>query len=149
MNEPGHDDDDGERLAGAPRGRRRTVRQRAVLATLTGDDRFRSAQQIYLDLNLRGSERIGLTTIYRVLNTLAVQQVVESQRAEHGETLYRLRSDDPGHHHHLLCRQCGRAVPYHPHDLERDAIRFAASHGFADITHHIDVYGTCPQCQAR
>ena len=120
-----------------------------MLATLIGDDRFRSAQQIYLELNLHGNERIGLTTIYRVLHTLAVQQVVESQRAEHGEVLYRLLSDGTGHYHHLLCRNCGRAVPYHPHDLERDAIRFAEGHGFTDVTHHIDVYGTCPQCQAR
>ena len=129
----------------APLRGRRTAQQHAVLDILSGDDHFRSAQHLHLDLNRHRGDRIALTTVYRILQTFTRERIVESQRAEDGEILYRL-SKNRGHHPNLLCRRCGRAIGFQPHDLEQEALRFAAEHGFTDITHHIDVYGTCPRC---
>jgi Fur family transcriptional regulator, ferric uptake regulator len=128
-----------------PRRGRRTAQQHAVLDLLSGDNHFRSAQQLHIDLNQHRGDRIALTTVYRILQTFTRERIVESQRAEDGAILYRL-STDRGHHHNLLCRRCGRAIGFEPHDLEQEAFSFAVEHGFTDITHHIDVYGTCPQC---
>jgi Fur family ferric uptake transcriptional regulator len=129
-----------------PPGRQRaTSQQKAVLQALRDNTNFRSAQQVHLDLNRDRGIRIGLTTVYRVLQTFNHRRIVELQRAEDGEVLYRLCTDSD-HHHNLLCRRCGKAIGFTPHHLEQEAIRFATNHGFTDITHHIDLYGTCPQC---
>ena len=98
--------------AAVPR-RRRTAQQQAVLDMLGGSDHFRSAQQLHLELNRQRPLRVGLATVYRILQTFTDQRTVETQRAEDGETLYRLRTDN-GHHHYLLCRRCGHAVGFTP-----------------------------------
>ena len=85
---------------GRPRGRN-TAKQRLVFEVLGASDRFRSAQQVYLEIRQRSSIRIGLTTVYRILHTLADDRVAETQRAEDGETLYRLRRSAE-HCHYLL-----------------------------------------------
>ena len=73
--------------------------------------------------------RIGLTTVYRILRVFAEQKIAETQRAEDGETLYRLRAK-PGHRHYLLCRRCGHAVGFTPTDFELDVSELAVKHGY-------------------
>ena len=131
---------------GRPRGRN-TVKQRVVFDVLAESDRFRSAQQVYLDIRQRSSVRIGLTTVYRILHALADDSVAETQRAEDGETLYRLRASGE-HRHYLVCRRCGRAEAFTPVALEACTGELPARHRFTDVTHHIDVYGICPQCRS-
>ena len=65
-----------------------------------------------------------------------------------GEHLYRrcTRSDP---HHHLLCRSCGHTVEVADPPVERWAARVAAEHGFADVSHTLEIFGTCAECAAR
>src|SRR3954454_7603981 len=87
---------------------RSTRQKRAVAAALAETDGFRSAQELYAELRARGT-RVGLTTIHNRLRALSDSGEVDVLRAEDGETLYRrCRIDD--HHHHVLCRVCGRTV---------------------------------------
>ncbi|AQT78908.1 Fe2+/Zn2+ uptake regulation protein [Mycolicibacterium litorale] len=125
--------------------RRNTAKQRAVLEVLGTSERFRSAQQLFVVLRSQRPMRIGLTSVYRILRTLADDQIAETQRAEDGETLYRLRTE-PGHRHYLICRLCGRAVGFIPTAIEEQTTGLSAQHGFSDVTHYVDVYGICPQC---
>jgi Fur family ferric uptake transcriptional regulator len=129
----------------APQRRRPTAQQQAVLDALGRSDHFRSAQQIHRELGERPAMRVGLTTVYRILRTLADQRIAEAQRGEDGETLYRLRTT-MAHHHYLLCRRCGAAVAFSPAALEHHTAELTRQHCYADITHHIDLYGTCPRC---
>lgn len=129
-----------------PRQRRSTAKQRAVLHALREQRNFRSAQQLYLDVHRDHELRIGLTSVYRILRTLAADRIAETQRAEDGETLYRLRTE-AGHCHYLICRRCGTAVAFTPLDIEEHTRRLSRQHRYADVTHHVDLYGTCPQCQ--
>jgi Fur family ferric uptake transcriptional regulator len=116
-----------------------------VLDLLRRSDHFRSAQQLHHEIRERHTVRIGLSTVYRILRTLADENIAETQRAEDGEILYRLRLAVE-HRHYLLCRSCGRAVGFTAEDIERHTSRLARRHRFADVTHHIDLYGTCPRC---
>jgi Fur family transcriptional regulator, ferric uptake regulator len=129
-----------------PRRRRSTAKQRAVLEVLQEQENFRSAQQLYLDICRRRQLRIGLTSVYRILRTLAVDRIAETQRAEDGEILYRLRSGS-GHCHYLVCRQCGRAVGFTPVDIEEHTRRLSRQHQYTDVTHYVDLYGICPRCR--
>jgi Fur family transcriptional regulator, ferric uptake regulator len=128
------------------RRRRSTAKQRAVLEVLREQENFRSAQQLYLDIRRHRQLRIGLTSVYRILRTLAADRIAETQRAEDGEILYRLRTG-AGHCHYLLCRRCGRAVGFTPDDIEEHTRRLSQAYRYTDVTHYIDLYGICPRCR--
>jgi Fur family ferric uptake transcriptional regulator len=126
-----------------PAGTRPTRQRRAVAAAMQSFDDFRSAQDIH-DLLRRAGENVGLSTVYRTLQTLADGGEVDVLRTEDGEALYRRCSER--HHHHLVCRACGRTVEVAGPTVESWADSVAAEHGFADVSHTLEIFGTCPAC---
>ena len=126
----------------------RSTKQRAAIVTLLDEvDGFRSAQDLHEELRRRG-ENIGLTTVYRTLQSLAAAELVDAVRTDTGESVYR-RCDAPHHHHHLVCRKCGSAVEVSGRDVESWAAEVAAAHGFSDVNHIIELFGTCGACAKR
>lgn len=124
----------------------RNTRQRRAVADLMEDlDGFRSAQQIHALLEDRG-QNVGLSTVYRTLQALADADEVDALRSDDGETLYRRCSR--GHHHHLVCRACGRTVEVEGPTVERWADRVAEENGFRDISHTLEIFGTCGSCRS-
>jgi Fur family ferric uptake transcriptional regulator len=122
----------------------RNTRQRSAVSTLlTEVAGFHSAQELHAMLRARG-ERVGLTTVYRTLQGLADSGEIDVMRPPGGEHLYRRCSQ--GHHHHLVCRSCGRTVEVEGPTVESWAERVAAQHGFADVSHTLEIFGTCPAC---
>ncbi|MBK0296577.1 transcriptional repressor, partial [Bacillus sp. S34] len=65
-----------------------------------------------------------------------------------GENLY--RACTPGrHHHHLICRACGKTVEIEADEVEAWAQAVAAAHGFARPSHIVDVFGECSACSLQ
>ncbi|GAB3401874.1 transcriptional repressor [Flindersiella endophytica] len=123
----------------------RSTRQRtAVSEALEQVDDFRSAQEIHALLRQRG-DSVGLTTVYRTLQSLAEHGEVDAIRTADGETVYR-RCENARHHHHLVCRGCGRTLEVQGPAVEKWAEQVASEAGFIDITHTVEVFGTCPEC---
>jgi Fur family ferric uptake transcriptional regulator len=124
----------------------RSTRQRAAIAALldTLDD-FRSAQEMHDELRRRG-ENIGLTTVYRTLQSMATAGMVDMLRTDTGESVYRRCSEH--HHHHLVCRSCGSTIEVGDHEVEEWASAVAAKHGYSDVSHTIEIFGTCSDCGA-
>ncbi|HWV26928.1 MAG TPA: Fur family transcriptional regulator [Aeromicrobium sp.] len=122
---------------------RSTRQRRAVAAILAELDGFASAQEIHDALRRRG-ESVGLSTVYRNLQALAEASEVDALRNDEGETLYRQCSS--GHHHHLVCRSCSRTVEVEGPTVERWADAVAAEHGFRDVEHTLEIFGTCADC---
>lgn len=132
----------GEHFAPAAGGR--TTRQRrAVAEVLTRSDEFKSAQQWHDLIRSRGHS-IGLTTVYRTLQTLVEAGDVDVIVAEDGESKFRRCSN--GHHHHLVCRRCGGTVEISADTIESWTTAVAAEHGFTAERHIIEVTGVCPAC---
>jgi Fur family ferric uptake transcriptional regulator len=125
--------------------RRQTRQRTAVLALLDELDGFRTAQDLHALLRERG-DAVGLATVYRALQALVDDGLVDVLRSEDGEAAYRRCS--PVHHHHLVCRSCGATVEVADPPVERWAARVAAEHGFADVQHQLEVFGTCRACAA-
>jgi Fur family ferric uptake transcriptional regulator len=122
----------------------RTTRQRAAISSLLGQiDDFRSAQQVHALLRERG-EAVGLTTVYRVLQLMADAGDLDVLRTPEGESTFRRCSSS--HHHHLVCRQCGKAVEVEGPGVERWTQRLADENGFVDVTHTVEIFGTCSDC---
>jgi Fur family ferric uptake transcriptional regulator len=131
--------------ATAPRTGLRPTRQgAAVRAALAAADGFCSAQDLHAELRRRG-EGVGLTTIYRHLQMLADAGEVDTLHAADGETSWRL-CGSRGHHHHLVCRRCGRTVEIEGRAVERWARRVATAAGFTDVDHTLEVFGICAGC---
>lgn len=123
----------------------RSTRQRSAIAELlSGSEEFRSAQDLHDQLKASG-QSIGLTTVYRNLQALADAGQVDVLRTDSGESVYRHCSSGD-HHHHLVCRECGTTVEVQADLVEQWATEVAAQHGFADISHTVEVFGRCGAC---
>ena len=118
----------------------RVTKQRlAVSAALDELDDFVSTQE-------RGTA-VSLATSYRIVQSLADEGLVDVLRNADGEVVYR-RCAVTGHHHHLMCRNCGKAVEVEAPAVEAWAARMAAEHGFTAVEHTVEIFGLCPECTA-
>ncbi len=122
---------------------RRTRQRAAVDEILSHLEEFRTAQQIHDVLRHQG-DSVGLTTVYRTLQAMADTGELDALRTDDGETAYRRCSR--GHHHHLVCRSCGRTVEVSGPAVERWASAVAEEHGFREVSHDLEIFGTCRSC---
>ncbi len=122
---------------------RPTRQRRAITAALESASEFRTAQEIHAQLEAQGA-RVGLSTVYRTLQSLADAGEVDSLRTEAGESSYRRCSAT--HHHHLVCRSCGTAVEIEGPAVERWTRAVAEQSAFRDVSHTLEIFGTCTDC---
>jgi Fur family transcriptional regulator, ferric uptake regulator len=89
-----------------------------------------------------------LATIYRSIHLLETMGLVKRFDFGDGSARYELVSDgEDDHHHHLICVRCSEVVEIEdcfPPELEE---KIAAGNGFKSITHKLEFFGVCPQCQ--
>jgi Fur family ferric uptake transcriptional regulator len=105
-----------------------------------------SAQELFETMRSRG-DKIGLTTIYRNLQSMVGKGELDVVRRADGESIYR-RCDTEGHHHHLVCRNCGFTVELENDELERWTRAAASRYDFVDVTHDVELFGICSSCSA-
>jgi Fur family ferric uptake transcriptional regulator len=127
--------------------RHRSTRQGgAVRDALSAAGGFCSAQDVYATLRANG-DAVGLSTVYRHLQTLVDEGLVDVIHTPEGETTYRYCGEPgPGHHHHLVCRECGRTEAVEGRAVERWAGEVAERYGYTDVDHTVELFGRCPQC---
>lgn len=125
---------------------RPTRQRRAVSAVVEASADFRSAQDIHALLRLEGA-KVGLATVYRILQSLAESGDLDVLKTDSGEAVYRQCS--PTHHHHLVCRSCGRTIEIKGPAVERWANAMAGEHGYTDVSHTLELFGTCPGCSEK
>jgi Fur family transcriptional regulator, ferric uptake regulator len=133
-----------ERLAA--RGERLTAGRRAVVRLLGRADGPLAAAEIH-----RLLESVPLSSIYRTLTVLHEAEVVAPHHAS-GVTRYEIADWLAGHHHHVVCGECGAVSDVVlPDDLEsviEDVVTAVARQaGFRHDGHSLEVEGTCPGCQ--
>ncbi len=122
---------------------RNTWQRERVREALSDARGFVSAQTLHAVL--REDTGIGLATVYRTLAGMAAQGEADSLQSPEGENLFRACSTT-GHHHHLICRSCGRAVEIEATAVEQWAQATAAQHGFTAAEHVVDIFGVCAAC---
>ncbi|MDR2974688.1 MAG: transcriptional repressor [Propionibacteriaceae bacterium] len=121
----------------------RHTRQRQVItAYMKAQAQFLTAQQVHDGLRELG-DTVSLPTVYRTLTAL-VEAGDLDVRVSNNQSAYRHCS--PHHHHHLVCRQCGRTIELADSPVEQWATAIANEHGFTDVDHTIEILGLCPAC---
>lgn len=119
----------------------RRTRQRAALADLIGNSsEFKTAQDLHADL-LAAGDKVGIATVYRTLQYMADAGELDTIRTSDGQAAY--RSCSPRHHHHLICRECGKTVEVQAPDFEAWADTIARANGFTEIEHELELFGRC------
>ena len=121
---------------------RRTRSQELVLNLLKTQKRSLSAQELYLEL--RQSDRpMGLATVYRSLDALKREGVVQARTLASGESLYSCVQDD---RHHLTCVECGTSVPIDECPVSDLEVKLQDSHSFKIYYHTLEFFGVCDRC---
>jgi Fur family ferric uptake transcriptional regulator len=107
-----------------------------------------SAQEIHDGLRAGGA-RVGVASVYRVLDSL--DQLGLVQRVDLGDGISRFEPTLGGgeHHHHLVCEDCGKVEPFEDEGLETTLARVAGSLGYAAGTHEVVLRGACTECRPR
>jgi Fur family ferric uptake transcriptional regulator len=118
---------------------RRTEQREAIVEALRASERAVTAQELHGTL-----EGVGLATVYRNLQRLADDGTADTLRRESGEQAFLIC--DAGHHHHLICRVCGRVERVRDCRLDDWAAAVAAEHGFGEVEHHAELVGVCEAC---
>lgn len=121
---------------------RRTRSQEKIITLLNAQGRSLSAQDIYVKLREQ-NQSMGLATVYRSLESLKLEGLVQVRTLASGESLYSSRQQDK---HHLTCLQCGASIPIGEcpvHDLEH---RLQNKHQFKIFYHTLEFFGLCNAC---
>lgn len=120
----------------------------AVIGFLAGEDCATSAQQIYATLR-RGGRRVGMASVYRALETLQSHQLVQRIEVGHAEALYEPVQPGGEHHHHVVCGDCERIVPFEDPALELAISRLSRRVDFEIDGHDVVLRGRCPLCRTE
>jgi Fur family ferric uptake transcriptional regulator len=117
--------------------------RRAVVEYLGAQRCCASPQEIHSGIGRSGG-RIGVASVYRVLDELLEHRLV--QRVDVGDGVARYEPALPDHHHHVVCEDCGRVDPFSDERLERAIEQAAGRLGYAMDGHEVVLRGTCARC---
>ncbi len=125
------------------KGYKMTHTRQKMLQILAPTSDWLTAKSLYEALMVQ-QVRIDLSTVCRNLDILHGMGVLcRVDRERNGNFAYRLR-DMEEHHHHLICRSCGKILPldFCPlHGLSK-----SQTEGFSDLECYFEIYGYCGEC---
>ena len=89
-----------------------------------------------------------MATIYRAMHLLEEMGMVKRFDFGDGTARFELVGEgDDGHHHHLVCTRCAEVVEIEECFPSAIESRIAATNGFKSVTHKLEFFGLCPECQ--
>ncbi len=128
----------------ARHGYRSTAPRRTIVDDILGRDRPFTAEEVVGALRERAPE-IGRATVYRTLELLASVDVLSRVLRSDGHPAY--IAGMPGHRHHLVCSDCGKAVAFSACPVDQLARDLGRDTRFSIQGHLLEVFGLCPACQ--
>ena len=123
-----------------------TPQRRAVIRTITSTQDHLTPTAIYGKVR-QEHPGIGLVTVYRTLEILANLKLVCELHA--GETCPSYTISASGHHHHLICSDCGKVVDFSAYDVAEMEQRLSSQTGFRIDSHVLEFTGLCQACQEK
>ena len=118
----------------------------AVIEYLGRQQCAATAQEIHQALKEDG-RAVGIASVYRSLEALQNLQLVQRFDAGHGEGRYEAVAPGGEHHHHVVCDECERIMPFEDPALERALHKLAERVPYAVAGHDVVLHGRCPDCQ--
>ncbi len=122
-----------------------TRSQERILNLLKSIKQGISAQNLYVELR-NSNQSMGLATVYRSLEALKLEGLVQVRTLTNGEALYSLVKQDK---HHLTCLQCGRSIPIKQCPVHQLESELETSQNFKIFYHTLEFFGLCDKCHAE
>lgn len=126
-------------------GHRRGEARTAVVEALARHDCAVTALELDDELRRRRPP-VGRASVYRALEQLEQLGLVRRIEVGRGGAAYERVEPDGHHHHHAICRDCGRMVPFEDPNLERAIGSLSARMEFKITEHDVVLRGTCERC---
>ncbi|HHT06279.1 MAG TPA: transcriptional repressor [Hydrogenispora sp.] len=126
------------------KGYRLTPQREAVIKILLENpNQHLAAEDIYAMVRKTHPE-IGMATVYRTLDLLSKEKIINQLSFEEGHCRYEMESQ--AHHHHLVCLKCGKITEFNIQLLKKMEEALAAEHEFQIVGYLLKFYGYCAQC---
>lgn len=126
-------------------GYRRGAARAAIIDVLARQECALTAQEIEDELR-NGARSVGRASIYRVLEMLVQYGLAQRLELAEGVTRYEPVDSAGEHHHHLVCRRCGRLAPFEDQGLEYSIDRLTERLNFEVDEHEVVLRGSCQYC---
>jgi Fur family transcriptional regulator, ferric uptake regulator len=118
----------------------------AVIAHLDAQDCCLSAQEVHDGLRADG-RKVGIASVYRVLEQLSELGLVHRVDLGGGVTRFGPALPHGEHHHHLVCDECGRVEMFDDAGLEHALEQVAGARGYELVQHEVVLHGSCAACK--
>jgi Fur family ferric uptake transcriptional regulator len=128
------------------KGLRMTPQRMMIVAAIEESTDHISAEDVYSQV-IKKYPNVNISTVYRTLELLEEMGLVTKTDLGGGRVRY--HPAEKGHHHHLVCRECGKII-----DLKEDAMNglkesLAKDYQFIADLRHLGIWGRCLQCSRR
>ncbi|SMC09854.1 Fur family transcriptional regulator [Nitratiruptor tergarcus] len=128
------------------RGLKYSTQREQILKVLFNAKNHLTPEEIYQEVKKENTS-IGLATVYRTLSFLESEDIVSSISFGSEGKKYELNRGE--HHDHMICIKCGKIIEFFNEELERLQEEIAKKENFKLITHQMNMYGICEECQKK
>ena len=124
----------------------KVTNQRLVVLKVLAEhkDRHMTAEEIY-DLVRNEFRDIGIATVYRTVQLLLEMKLIDRIELNDGCVRYEI-GHTKHYHHHLICKECGKIIPFDDDLLEDLEKHIEKTLGFCVLDHELKLYGKCKDC---
>ena len=124
-------------------GYRLTPQRMMILSAIENGDGHISAEEIYAQVTAK-YPRVNISTVYRTLELLKRLELVTE--TDLGDGRLRYHPADKGHHHHLVCTECGAVIDLDESLLSPVKDVLIREYGFLADLKHLAIFGRCANC---
>jgi len=125
-------------------GYRLTPQRMLVLAAIENSEHHISAEEIYAQV-VDKYPHVNISTVYRTLELLNRLGLVTETDLGGGRVRY--HPDDKGHHHHLVCQECGKLIDLDESVLSSLKDVLFREYKFSADLRHLAIFGHCADCR--
>jgi Fur family ferric uptake transcriptional regulator len=124
----------------------KTTRQRnLIIDTFFALGGHRSVEEVWAKVR-QVDGRVSVATVYRTMKLLSESGLAHARNFGDGQTRYEAAVGRE-HHDHLICTRCGAIIEFENDQIERMQDAVARRHGFKVVSHKMELYGLCRNCQ--
>ena len=125
------------------KGYRMTPQRMMILSAIEDTQEHISAEEIYAKVVAK-YPHVNISTVYRTLELLKKEGLVTE--TDLGGSRFRYHSADKGHHHHLVCQECGKIIDLDESELDLLRHSLFTKHKFIADLKHLAIMGRCAKC---
>ena len=125
------------------RGYRLTPQRVMILSAIENSDDHISAEEIYAQIVAKYPQ-VNISTVYRTLELLKRLGLVTETDLGGGRVRY--HPLDKGHHHHLVCQECGAIIDLDELVLSSLKDTLLREYKFVADLRHLAIFGRCANC---